>query len=162
MDKSQIKNLQKQFTPNELDEMIKPDESLPASERLRQSIKNKQLKRAGLHTLKRNLQTQMDISKLQSELKKQSVQKSNLELLLESVRNTSLKRMRSKNIDVSAEEYARCLSILSDYLHSNSSVNNIDQIPEFEKIDKDNIRNVVHKIAYYDKYNNTETEEIEL
>lgn len=161
MDKTQIKNLQKQFTPNELEEMIKPDESLSASERLRQSIKNKQLRRAGLHTLKRNLQTQMDISKIQSEMKKQT-HKSNLDLLLESVHNTSLKRMRSKNIDVSAEEYARCLSILSDYLHSNSSVNNIDQIPEFEKIDKDNIRNVVHKIAYYDKYNNTDTEEIEL
>lgn len=161
MDKTQIKNLQKQFTPNELEEMIKPDESLSTSERLRQSIKNKQLRRAGLHTLKRNLQTQMDISKIQSEMKKQT-HKSNLDLLLESVRNTSLKRMRSKNIDVSAEEYARCLSILSDYLHSNASVNNIDQIPEFEKIDKDNIRNVVHKIAYYDKYNNTETEEIEL
>lgn len=161
MDKTHIKNLQKQFTPNELEEMIKPDESLSASERLRQSIKNKQLRRAGLHTLKRNLQTQMDISKIQSEMKKQT-HKSNLDLLLESVRNTSLKRMRSKNIDVSAEEYARCLSVLSDYLHSNSSVNNIDQIPEFEKIDKDNIRNVVHKIAYYDKYNNTDTEEVEL
>lgn len=161
MDKTHIKNLQKQFTPNELEEMIKPDESLSASERLRQSIKNKQLRRAGLHTLKRNLQTQMDISKIQSEMKKQT-HKSNLDLLLESVRNTSLKRMRSKNIDVSAEEYARCLSILSDYLHSNASVNNIDQIPEFEKIDKDNIRNVVHKIAYYDKYNNTDTEEVEL
>lgn len=161
MDKTQIKNLQKQFTPNELEEMIKPDESLSASERLRQSIKNKQLRRAGLHTLKRNLQTQMDISKIQSEMKKQT-HKSNLDLLLESVRNTSLKRMRSKNIDVSAEEYARCLSILSDYLHSNASVNNIDQIPEFEKIDKDNIRNVVHKIAYYDKYNNTDAEEVEL
>ena len=161
MDKTQIKNLQKQFTPNELEEMIKPDESLSVSERLRQSIKNKQLRRAGLHTLKRNLQTQMDISKIQSEMKKQT-HKSNLDLLLESVRNTSLKRMRSKNIDVSAEEYARCLSILSDYLHSNASVNNIDQIPEFEKIDKDNIRNVVHKIAYYDKYNNTDAEEVEL
>ena len=161
MDKTQIKNLQKQFTPNELEEMIKPDESLSASERLRQSIKNKQLRRAGLHTLKRNLQTQMDISKIQSEMKKQT-HKSNLDLLLESVRNTSLKRMRSKNIDVSAEEYAKCLSILSDYLHSNASVNNIDQIPEFEKIDKDNIRNVVHKIAYYDKYNNTDAEEVEL
>lgn len=161
MNKTHIKNLQKQFTPNELEEMIKPDESLSASERLRQSIKNKQLRRAGLHTLKRNLQTQMDISKIQSEMKKQT-HKSNLDLLLESVRNTSLKRMRSKNIDVSAEEYARCLSILSDYLHSNASVNNIDQIPEFEKIDKDNIRNVVHKIAYYDKYNNTDTEEVEL
>lgn len=161
MDKTQIKNLQKQFTPNELEEMIKPDESLSASERLRQSIKNKQLRRAGLHTLKRNLQTQMDISKIQSEMKKQT-HKSNLDLLLESVCNTSLKRMRSKNIDVSAEEYARCLSILSDYLHSNASVNNIDQIPEFEKIDKDNIRNVVHKIAYYDKYNNTDAEEVEL
>jgi len=159
MDKTQIKNLQKQFTPNELDEMIKPDESLSASERLRQSIKNKQLKRAGLHTLKQKLQTQMDLSKLQSEKK---LQKSNLDLLLESVRNTSLKRMHSKNITVSAEEYTRCLSILSDYLHDNTSVNNIDQIPEFEKIDKDNIRNVVHKIAYYDKYNNTDAEEIEL
>lgn len=161
MDKTQIKNLQKQFTPNELEEMIKPDESLSASERLRQSIKNKQLRRAGLHTLKRNLQTQMDISKIQSEMKKQT-QKSNLDMLLESVHNTSLKRMRSKNIDVSAEEYARCLSVLSGYLHSNTSVNNIDQIPEFEKIDKDNIRNVVHKIAYYDKYNNTDAEEVEL
>ena len=161
MDKTQIKNLQKQFTPNELEEMIKPDESLSASERLRQSIKNKQLRRAGLHTLKRNLQTQMDISKIQSEMKKQT-HKSNLDMLLESVHNTSLKRMRSKNIDVSAEEYARCLSILSYYLYSNTSVNNIDQIPEFEKIDKDNIRNVVHKIAYYDKYNNTDAEEVEL
>lgn len=161
MDKTQIKNLQKQFTPNELEEMIKPDESLSASERLRQSIKNKQLRRAGLHTLKRNLQTQMDIANIQSEMKKQT-QKSNLDMLLESVHNTSLKRMRSKNIDVSAEEYARCLSVLSGYLHSNTSVNNIDQIPEFEKIDKDNIRNVVHKIAYYDKYNNTDAEEVEL
>ena len=161
MDKTQIKNLQKQFTPNELEEMIKPDESLSASERLRQSIKNKQLRRAGLHTLKRNLQTQMDISKIQSEMKKQT-HKSNLDMLLESVHNTSLKRMRSKNINVSAEEYARCLSVLSGYLHSNTSVNNIDQIPEFEKIDKDNIRNVVHKIAYYDKYNNTDAEEVEL
>ena len=161
MDKTQIKNLQKQFTPNELEEMIKPDESLSASERLRQSIKNKQLRRAGLHTLKRNLQTQMDIANIQSEMKKQT-QKSNLDMLLESVHNTSLKRMRSKNIDVSAEEYARCLSVLSGYLHSNTSVNNIDQIPEFEKIDKDNIRNVVHKIAYYDKYNNTDAEEVQL
>lgn len=158
MDKSQIKNLQKQFSPNELEEMIKPDESLSASERLRQSIKNKQLKRAGLYTLKHNLQNQM--SQVQSKVKQP--QKTNIDMLLESVRNTSLKRMRSKNIDVSAEEYARCLSILSDYLHSNTSVNNIDQIPEFEKIDKDNIRNVVHKIAYYDKYNNTVAEEIEL
>lgn len=161
MDKTHIKNLQKQFTPNELEEMIKPDESLSASERLRQSIKNKQLRRAGLHTLKRNLQTQMDIANIQSEMKKQT-QKSNLDMLLESVHSTSLKRMRSKNINVSAEEYARCLSVLSDYLHSNTSVNNIDQIPEFEKIDKDNIRNVVHKIAYYDKYNNTDAEEVEL
>lgn len=161
MDKTQIKNLQKQFTPNELEEMIKPDESLSASERLRQSIKNKQLRRAGLHTLKRNLQTQMDIANIQSEMKKQT-QKSNLDMLLESVHSTSLKRMRSKNINVSAEEYARCLSVLSGYLHSNTSVNNIDQIPEFEKIDKDNIRNVVHKIAYYDKYNNTDAEEVEL
>lgn len=158
MDKSQIKNLQKQFSPNELEEMIKPDESLSASERLRQSIKNKQLKRAGLYTLKHNLQNQM--SQAQSKVKQP--QKTNIDMLLESVRNTSLKRMRSKNIDVSAEEYARCLSVLSDYLHSNTSVNNIDQIPEFEKIDKDNIRNVVHKIAYYDKYNNTVAEEIEL
>lgn len=158
MDKSQIKNLQKQFSPNELEEMIKPDESLSASERLRQSIKNKQLKRAGLYTLKHNLQNQM--SQAQSKIKQP--QKTNIDMLLESVRNTSLKRMRSKNIDVSAEEYARCLSVLSDYLHSNTSVNNIDQIPEFEKIDKDNIRNVVHKIAYYDKYNNTDAEEIEL
>lgn len=161
MDKTHIKNLQKQFTPNELEEMIKPDESLSASERLRQSIKNKQLRRAGLHTLKRNLQTQMDIANIQSEMKKQT-QKSNLDMLLESVHSTSLKRMHSKNINVSAEEYARCLSVLSDYLHSNTSVNNIDQIPEFEKIDKDNIRNVVHKIAYYDKYNNTDAEEVEL
>lgn len=158
MDKSQIKNLQKQFSPNELEEMIKPDESLSASERLRQSIKNKQLKRAGLYTLKHNLQNQM--SQAQSKIKQP--QKTNIDMLLESVRNTSLKRMRSKNVDVSAEEYARCLSVLSDYLHSNTSVNNIDQIPEFEKIDKDNIRNVVHKIAYYDKYNNTDAEEIEL
>ena len=158
MDKTQIKNLQKQFTPNELEEMIKPDESLSASERLRQSIKNKQLKRAGLYTLKHNLQNQM--SQAQSKIKQP--QKTNIDMLLESVRNTSLKRMRSKNVDVSAEEYARCLSVLSDYLHSNTSVNNIDQIPEFEKIDKDNIRNVVHKIAYYDKYNNTDAEEIEL
>ena len=158
MDKSQIKNLQKQFSPNELEEMIKPDESLSASERLRQSIKNKQLKRAGLFTLKHNLQNQM--SQAQSKIKQP--QKTNIDMLLESVRNTSLKRMRSKNVDVSAEEYARCLSVLSDYLHSNTSVNNIDQIPEFEKIDKDNIRNVVHKIAYYDKYNNTDAEEIEL
>ena len=158
MDKSQIKNLQKQFSPNELEEMIKPDESLSASERLRQSIKNKQLKRAGLSTLKHNLQNQM--SQAQSKIKQP--QKTNIDMLLESVRNTSLKRMRSKNVDVSAEEYARCLSVLSDYLHSNTSVNNIDQIPEFEKIDKDNIRNVVHKIAYYDKYNNTDAEEIEL
>lgn len=158
MDKSQIKNLQKQFSPNELEEMIKPDESLSASERLRQSIKNKQLKRAGLYTLKHNLQNQM--SQAQSKIKQP--QKTNIDMLLESVRNTSLKRMRSKNVDVSAEEYARCLSVLSDYLHGNTSVNNIDQIPEFEKIDKDNIRNVVHKIAYYDKYNNTDAEEIEL
>ena len=158
MDKSQIKNLQKQFSPNELEEMIKPDESLSASERLRQSIKNKQLKRAGLYTLKHNLQNQM--SQAQSKIKQP--QKTNIDMLLESVRNTSLKRMRSKNVDVSAEEYARCLSVLSDYLHNNTSVNNIDQIPEFEKIDKDNIRNVVHKIAYYDKYNNTDAEEIEL
>lgn len=161
MDKSQIKNLQKQFSPNELEELIKPDESLSANERLRQSIKNKQMKRAGLHTLKHNLQNQMALSKLQSELKKQT-QKSNLDMLLESVRNTSLKRMCSKNIVVDAEEYARCLSILSDYLHGNPSVNNIDKIPEFEKIDKDNVRNIVHKIAYYDKYNNTVVEELEL
>lgn len=160
MDKKQIKQLQENYSKQEIEEMIKPDEKLSASERLRQSIKNKRLRRSGLHALKHNLQEQMSFNQLKTEMKKQQ-SKSNLELLLESVNTASLRKMKSKKVDVSDEEYARCLSILNEYLQVNTSVNNITQIPEFEKIEKDNIRNIVHKIVYYDKYMNAE-QEIEL
>lgn len=160
MDKKQIKQIQQNYSKDDIEEMIKPDKTLSASERLRQSIKNKQLRRSGFHTLKHNLQEQMGLNQLKTEMKKQQ-SKSNMELLLESVNSASLRKMRNKHVEVSDEEYARCLSILNEYLQLNTSVNNITQIPEFEKIEKDNIRNIVHKIVYYDKYMNIE-EEIEL
>lgn len=160
MDKKQIKQIQQNYSKDDIEEMIKPDETLSASERLRQSIRNKRLRRSGFHTLKHNLQEQMGLNQLKTEMKKQQ-SKSNMELLLESVNSVSLRRMRNKHVEVTDEEYARCLSILNEYLQLNTSVNNITQIPEFEKIEKDNIRNIVHKIVYYDKYMNGE-EEIEL
>lgn len=161
MDKNQIKKLQESFSRDELEEMIKPDIKLSASERLHQSIRNKKLKRSGLHYLKNNMKEQMALTKLQNDMNKKN-NKSNMEKLLETVKNSKLNKMHSSGLEVSTEEYSRCLSVLNGYLYEHSSVCSIDQIPEFDKIGNDNIRNIVHKIAYYDKYASDEDEEIEL
>lgn len=161
MDKNQIKKLQETYSKDDLEEMIKPDESLPATDRLHQAIRNKKLRRSGLHYLKHNMKEQMDLTQLKNAMNKKN-SKSNMELLLESVKNAKLRKMHSNGIVVSTDEYSRCLSVLNNYLYDHTSVCNIDQIPENEKIEKDNVRSLVHKIAYYDKYNTDVEDELEL
>lgn len=157
MDKKQIKNIQNTYSKNELESMLKPNDNLSPNERLKETIRLKRLRRSGMHNLKYNLQNEM-----KKHIPTPTVQKGRLEQVVESVSKTKLRKMHANHINIDSEEYARCLGILNEYLHLNDNVISVDQIDVNEKIEKDNVRNIVNKIAYYEHYNNENLEELEL
>lgn len=160
MDRKQLKNIQNAYSKNELESMLKPNSDLSANERLKETIRLKRLRRSGMHNLKYNLQNEM-----KKHLPNNAVaKKSRLEQVVESVSKTKLRKMHASHVNIDSEEYARCLGILNEYLHLNDSVTSIEQIAVNEKIVKDNVRNIVNKIAYYEHYCtfNENLEELEL
>lgn len=160
MDLKEIKKLQQTYSKNDLEEMLRPDEDLDPHERLQQMIMNKKMRRSGLHYLKKNMQEQMVHNNLKL-AKSHEQRKSNVELVIESVANEKLRKMKNKKVHVTSMEYTECLSLLNKYLFEHSAINSVEQINEYEKIDNRNVRSLAAKIAFYEKYGGEE-EELEL
>lgn len=155
MDPKTIKNLQENYSRQDIEQMLKPDENLSPQERLRESIRNKKLRRSGLHNLTYNMKKRMDIHK------EQTPKKGRLEIMLESITTAKLKTLKKQNVVIDLEEYTRCLGIANEYLQLEDKVKVFDDIPEFEKIGNDNVRNIFKKIVYYEKYCQQDQDEIE-
>ncbi|MBR2022266.1 MAG: hypothetical protein IJ997_01095 [Mycoplasmataceae bacterium] len=155
MDFKTRKNLQNNYSREELEQMLKPDENMSPEQRLKEAIKNKRMRRSGLHNLKYNLQKRVE--------KNTNItpKKSRLEVMFESIPNSRLRTFKKSGVKIDAEEYTRCLGIANEYLQLEENVNVFEDIPELYKIGNDNIRNVFKKIVYYERYCQDNEEEIE-
>lgn len=156
MDQKTIKTFQNNYSRNELENMLKPDENLSPEKRLKELIKNKRLRRSGLHNLKYNMQKRME-----NNTANVAPKKSRLEIMFESIPNSKLRSFKKSELIVDAEEYTRCLGIANEYLQLEEKINVFNDIPEFAKIGNDNVRNIFKKIVYYERYCQEDEEEIE-
>lgn len=155
MDIKTRKNLQNNYSRNELEQMLKPDENMSPDQRLKEAIKNKKMRRSGLHSLKYNMQKRINANT------NVTPEKSRLEIMFESIPKYRLRTLKKSGVKINAEEYTRCLGIANEYLQLEENVKVFEDIPEFEKVGNDNIRNVFKKLVYYERYCQDVEEEIE-
>ena len=155
MDIKTRKNLQNNYSRNELEQMLKPDENMSPDQRLKEAIKNKKMRRSGLHSLKYNMQKRINANT------NVTPEKSSLEIMFESIPKYRLRTLKKSGVKIDAEEYTRCLGIANEYLQLEENVKVFEDIPEFEKVGNDNIRNVFKKLVYYERYCQDVEEEIE-
>lgn len=155
MDIKTRKNLQNNYSRNELEQMLKPDENMSPDQRLKEAIKNKKMRRSGLHSLKYNMQKRINVNT------NVTPEKSRLEIMFESIPKYRLRTLKKSGVKIDAEEYTRCLGIANEYLQLEENVKVFEDIPEFEKVGNDNIRNVFKKLVYYERYCQDVEEEIE-
>lgn len=155
MDIKTRKNLQNNYSRNELEQMLKPDENMSPDQRLKEAIKNKKMRRSGLHSLKYNMQKRINANT------NVTPEKSRLEIMFESIPKYRLRTLKKSDVKIDAEEYTRCLGIANEYLQLEENVKVFEDIPEFEKVGNDNIRNVFKKLVYYERYCQDVEEEIE-
>ena len=155
MDIKTRKNLQNNYSRNELEQMLKPDENMSPDQRLKEAIKNKKMRRSGLHSLKYNMQKRINANT------NVTPEKSRLEIMFESIPKYRLRTLKKSGVKIDAEEYTRCLGIANEYLQLEENVKVFEDIPEFEKVGNDNIRNVFKTLVYYERYCQDVEEEIE-